>query len=239
MSTMKKKNEGICRFCMKSFSGSAIGRHLVSCKIKIQEDNKYTTYKKIKSSIYHIKISAYKAYWLHIEMNAMATLVDLDQFLRDIWLECCGHLSEFTINGVRYETSPGDDWLGMESKSMNVQLRKVLKVKDKFSYEYDFGSTTHLEGQVFAEREGLLKEKVKILARNNPYSLKCESCGAKATEICTECWQSFCNQCLIKHGCSEEMALPVVNSPRMGVCGYCGEDDFDNFMIKQSPYSGK
>ena len=232
MSTMKKRTEGICRFCMKSFSGSAIGGHLVSCRTKIQEDNKCTTNKKIKSSIYHIKISVYKAYWLHIEMNAMATLAKLDQFLRDIWLECCGHLSEFTINGIRYETSPSDDWLGMDSKSMNVQLRKVLNVKDKFSYEYDFGSTTHLEGQVLAEREGLLKEEVKILARNNPYTFKCESCDAKATEICTECWQSFCNRCLIKHKCSEEMALPVVNSPRMGVCGYCGQADFDNFAIK-------
>ena len=113
-----------------------------SLRQNIKQLNKYTTNKKVKSSIYHIKISAYKAYWLHIEMNAMATLAELDQFLRDIWLECCGHLSEFTINGIRYETSPSDDWLEMDSKSMNVQLRKVLKVKDKFSYEYDFGSTT-------------------------------------------------------------------------------------------------
>ena len=78
MSTMIKKNKGICRFCMKSFSGSAIGRHLVSCKVKKQEDSKYATNKKIKSSIYHLKISAYKSYWFHIEMNAMITLSELD-----------------------------------------------------------------------------------------------------------------------------------------------------------------
>ncbi|KON27045.1 hypothetical protein AC481_05935 [miscellaneous Crenarchaeota group archaeon SMTZ-80] len=228
---MTNKNEGICRFCMNTFSGTSMGRHLVSCEAKKQEDSRYATNKKIKSSIYHIKVSAYKAFWLHIEMNATATLDELDQFLRDIWLECCGHLSEFTINGIRYEHSPSNDGWGMKSKSMNIQLRKALNVKDKFSYEYDFGSTTYLEGQVFAEREGLLKEKVRILARNNPYIFKCESCDAKATEICMECQQFFCDQCLIEHGCSEEMALPVINSPRMGVCGYCGTSDFDNFTM--------
>lgn len=231
MSTTTKKNEGICRFCMKSFWGSAMGRHLVSCKAKKQEDSKYATNKKIKSSIYHIKISAYKAYWLHIEMNAMATLSELDQFLRAIWLECCGHLSEFTINGIRYESSPSNDGWGMESKSMNIQLKKALNMKDKFNYVYDFGSSTYLEGQVFAEREGLLKEKVRVLARNNPYAFKCENCDTKATEVCTECQHFFCERCLAKHECSEEMALPVVNSPRMGVCGYCGESDFDNFTM--------
>jgi len=36
-------------------------------------------------------------------MPARATLTDLDGFLRDIWLECCGHLSAFDIGTVRYE----------------------------------------------------------------------------------------------------------------------------------------
>ncbi len=26
-----------------------------------------------------------------------------------------------------------------------------------------------------------------------------------------------------------DSALPIVNSPRMGVCGYCGEDDVYTF----------
>ncbi len=75
-------------------------------------------------------------------------------------------------------------------------------------------------------------KKVRILALNNLHPLKCESCDSKAIEICTECMEVFCEQCLIEHGCSEEMALPVVNSPRMGVCGYCGESEFDNFTVK-------
>lgn len=50
-----------------------------------------------------------KDYWLFIEMNEKATLRDLDMFLRDIWLECCGHLSAFNIEGVSYELDLDDD----------------------------------------------------------------------------------------------------------------------------------
>jgi hypothetical protein len=47
-----------------------------------------------------------------------------------------------------------------------------------------------------------------------------------------ECDEFYCDKCLTKHECGDEMSLPVVNSPRMGVCGYCGEGDFDNFSIQ-------
>jgi hypothetical protein len=40
--------------------------------------------------------------------------------------------------------------------------------------------------------------------------------------------EGVCRFCL----CGEEMALPVVNSPRMGVCGYAGEFDFDDFSLE-------
>ena len=31
---------------------------------------------------------------------------DLDQFLRDIWLECCGHLSSFPVQGMNVDAYP-------------------------------------------------------------------------------------------------------------------------------------
>ncbi len=147
-----------------------MGRHLSACKDK----NELELKKGRKSyKIYHIKISEYKWYWLHIEIPASATLYDLDEFLRGIWLECCGHLSSFTIRGVNYDEqrlSEGYSYDKKSSPSMNKRLYSVLNVKDTFSHEYDFGSTTYLEGQVLAVREGYLgKNKIRILARNNPY----------------------------------------------------------------------
>jgi hypothetical protein len=32
----------------------------------------------------------------------------------------------------------------------------------------------------------------------------------------------LCQACAEDHECGEDMQLPVVNSPRVGVCGYAG-----------------
>src|SRR5262249_16834882 len=37
-------------------------------------------------------------YWLYLAVPFKATLENLDNFLRNIWLECCSHLSQFIIN---------------------------------------------------------------------------------------------------------------------------------------------
>jgi hypothetical protein len=60
----------------------------------------------------------------------------------------------------------------------------------------------------------------------------CDSCGKEpATQICTAHeWGEdslFCDKCGKKHGkkCSdfeEYASMPVVNSPRVGVCAYMG-----------------
>jgi hypothetical protein len=46
----------------------------------------------------------------------------------------------------------------------------------------------------------------------------------------------FCDSCAEKHE-HEEMLLPVVNSPRMGVCAYDGE--LDVFAFKPVAAPGK
>jgi len=234
---MAHKSEGVCRFCLKTFAGSVMTRHLLTCKVKKDRDSQETANAKKVYPIYHLKISSSKYYWLYLEMKAASKLSDLDQFLRDIWLECCGHLSSFTIDGVEYQdmTYHDDDFsFGEKPKSMEVKLNTVLDIGDKFEYEYDFGTTTYLEGNVLAAREGELKENVRILARNNPYTFECDECGGQATDICIECDTLFCEKCLEQHECGEEMALPVVNSPRMGLCGYTGDSDPDDFRVAEA-----
>lgn len=231
---MTMKDEGVCRFCLKTFAGRSIGRHLTACKAKKQRDLEDTKGKNPRM-LYHLKLMSYKPYWLHIELPVTAKLSELDRFLRQIWLECCGHLSEFTINGVRYSANEDSgDWWGTESKSINVHLKKVLGVKEQFVYEYDFGSTTEVVGQVYAQRAGVLKDKIRILARNTAPTFDCAKCSSEATVYCVECDAFYCAGCLSGHGCGEEMALPVVNSPRMGVCGYDGYGDFDGFDPEKS-----
>ncbi|KJV07138.1 hypothetical protein [Methylocucumis oryzae] len=52
------------------------------------------------ASLYHIVVQDKyaKDFWLHLEMNGSAKLKDLDSYLRAMWLECCRHLSEFSVS---------------------------------------------------------------------------------------------------------------------------------------------
>ena len=102
-----------------------------------------------------------------------------------------------------------------------------VKDKDKFTYIYDYASSTELVCKVLSEFK--LDENLTdpaIIARNDIPQIKCDHCDNLATEICCNCIDEgagmLCKRCLEEHKCDEEIFLPVVNSPRMGVCGYCG-----------------
>jgi len=167
-------------------------------------------------------------YWLYVEMPATATLRNLDQFLRDIWLECCGHLSAFRIAEVQYSmmtaSEAGDPWSApdWEERSMDVPVGEVLRPDMKFTYEYDFGSTTHLALRVVGERVGKAsRQQVRLLARNESPEILCERCEKKPA-VWADVFEGgvwCCDDCIEN---TEEGALPVVNSPRAGVCGYTG-----------------
>ncbi len=116
----------------------------------------------------------------------------------------------------------------VEDRSLDVPLEKVLKVGQKFSHEYDFGSTTHLNLRVVSEREGVVRDEedpVEVLARNNPPVILCKVCGKPATKVVSGYYSAeengYCDECARKSR-DYEMMLPVVNSPRVGVCGYTG-----------------
>jgi len=165
-------------------------------------------------------------FWLHLFARADATLADVDSYLRNIWLECCGHMSAFSIEGTSYSVAPMDEFA---DRPMTVKLSKVLGPKMKFKHEYDFGSTTQLALTVVAERPiPKTKEKILLAARNEMPTIPCGVCkDSPATMICSDCggyeaggW--LCDDCAKEHGCGEEMLLPFVNSPRTGVCGYTG-----------------
>jgi hypothetical protein len=119
-----------------------------------------------------------------------------------------------------------DEW-GMDEKSMRVRLDKALNPGQTCSYEYDYGTTTELRLKVISEREVEAKGKaIQVLARNSPPVILCERCGKPATNVCSQCifddkgW--LCDDCAEEHECGEEMLLPVVNSPRVGMCAYTG-----------------
>jgi hypothetical protein len=113
----------------------------------------------------------------------------------------------------------------VEDRSMEVLLEHVLNVGQKFSYIYDYGSSTYINLRVIAEREGILpnkEEPVLLLAQNTAPTFTCTVCGNPATIVTMGYFTDsiaesvFCTACANKHG-EEGRMLPIINSPRAGV----------------------
>jgi hypothetical protein len=218
---------GKCNFCGQAFSKSGMTRHLATCKARrtaIEQNGQKS------QPIFHVVIwgEHNPTYWMHLELEGRTTLSDFDQFLRDVWVECCGHLSMFVAGNQKYTSIPIDD---IADDTMDVRIKTVFKPGMTFRYDYDFGSTTELSGKVVEVREGIWtkRDSIDLMARNDPPRYLCENCEQRlATQICTFCYPPdkswFCDTCAQQeHSHHQDYMLPVVNSPRVGVCGYTGE----------------
>lgn len=223
-------SKGICAFCGQAFAKNAIAKHLAKCEQRMAADQTAgkAAKSKMPTEVDLLHLAVYDTYspdyWLHIEVPADATLKQLDTFLRDTWLECCCHLSAFTIGAQRYTVLPKYDEFG---RSMNIKIGKVFHPETVARHEYDFGTTTELTLKVVGQRKGFHeKQPVTLLARNEAPNILCQVCGKPATEVCPVCnWEGawLCDEHAKTHECGEEMLLPVVNSPRVGQCGYAGD----------------
>ncbi|MGH9941678.1 MAG: IS1096 element passenger TnpR family protein [Pyrinomonadaceae bacterium] len=236
---MRIKSTGKCAYCDGVFSRQAMGRHLATCRGKQAELAPAPQRRAATAKVFHLFVEGdgLPEYWMHLEAPARITLKDFDAFLRRTWLECCGHLSAFTIDGRRFNHVQFDDeredffrntFVGVpKDRDMNVALADALRAGLRFEHEYDFGSTTALKLKVVAEYESAVKGKsIKVLSRNDPPPISCGSCEQFATQICSMCMSEeegwLCDECAASHDCEEDYFLPLVNSPRAGVCGYEG-----------------
>ena len=254
---------GKCLYCKKEFNKSVISRHLNS------HLNKLVTGEGIS---YHIKVEFncrydFTPYFLNAWVDGTILFYDLDGFLRDIWLDCCDHLSEFNIKGERdvdyshlWEDEDDDDeeleneGEGNESEKpgnnsdefysygmtypSNSGIPKEVEIHTFFTkglvldYEYDYKRTTQLAITVYDVFPKNCPEYIVLLSRNEPFKIECDVCKVNtATKICMHCRYKpeshFCETCANKHiedcgGEEESFLLPVVNSPRVGICEYTG-----------------
>ncbi len=205
-------SQGNCYLCGKMLGKVAMKNHLLKVHNDTEGDQRYYLLK--AEGLYD------KDYWLYFDIPVSSNLSAVDQFLRNIWLECCGHMSAFT--------GPGHQEIGKNKKLYNFSVGTQLV------HEYDFGSTTESKITFVAETvRAKQKNAVRLLARNVPPEYSCSQCGRHADYICAECmWEVdnpvYCAACVEEH--EHEMILPVTNSPRMGVCGYEGEYDRFTFV---------
>jgi hypothetical protein len=217
---MGKTSTGICTCCGKELSKTAVAKHLQNCPERALDDGDERYF------LIRVQGRYSPEYWLYFEASADETLTNLDGCLRDIWLECCGHMSLFKIGNQIYTSHPDRSY---GEKSMRAKLGDLLYKGLIFRHEYDMGSTTELTIKVVGERFGAkpASPAIELLARNIAPVILCSECGNAAAEnVCSECQYNgsgwLCETCSTNHECGEDMLLPVVNSPRVGVCGYTG-----------------
>ncbi|MBL4651338.1 MAG: hypothetical protein JKY53_00525 [Flavobacteriales bacterium] len=190
-------------------------------------------------------------YFLHLWVNGTCTFDKIDAFLRGIWLECCGHMSAFrmaknasndagmfdTIDAFEHlnagDTHKYNDLMTAANGQIPIEDKLMEHAQKglKIEYEYDFGSSTELDITVVNEYPIVAPQKLFLMTRNEPINFPCVSCGKNnAIEICTSCScdgaAEYCAKCAKIHTKEcvdfDEYSMPLVNSPRAGVCGYTG-----------------
>ncbi len=216
------QTKGQCGYCERDFAKGGMIRHLTSCPRR-REVTAASGKRSAKSEkLFHLRIQdAWRVdYWLDVEMSESATLQQLDLYLRAIWLECCGHMSRFSIGG----------WEGAEIP-VNRRVDRVLEPGVELTHIYDFGESSETLVKVAAVREGrpTTRHPIALMARNIPPEFQCIECERPASRLCVECsieeevWGTLCGRHIETHPHdSYGEPIPLVNSPRLGMCGYEG-----------------
>ncbi len=205
----KRGSFGVCQLCSERKGKGAMVGHLKRCLPASRASSRPPAH------VLLLRAQGGPTYWLDLVATQEAKLKDIDRLLRSVWLECCGHLSEF-YSGAHHKVS------------MNTRIGDAFtSVGSRLGYVYDFGSSTELVVGLSGFAEAGSGNPVRVVARNEPPTWPCDMCDQPATAVCSQCVYEGGGFCCTEHGdghdCGEEMLLPVVNSPRMGVCGYTGE----------------
>lgn len=218
-----KRTKGECVFCGRAMTSGGLIRHLKACDqrqeaIRDADQNKKSG---LNQMLYHLQIkNAWSSdFWLHLEINGKATLGKLDGYLRAIWLECCGHLSQFSLGRERWGTEI----------SMSRKIEQVLEPGMELTHIYDFGTSTETAIKAVDVREGkpLGKHPIYLMARNAMPEVACEICDKPAHRLVEDYDYggliALCEKHVDKYS-DEDYSEPfeLVNSPRTGVCGYVG-----------------
>jgi hypothetical protein len=218
----RPENPGTCAYCGDIITKRGVVKHLDKCPKRQEAHSAAEASSRPVEMLWHLRVQdAYdKDFWLDLEMVGSASLDKLDKYLRAIWLECCGHLSKFTIGG----------WGGQDIGKAR-QANAIFEPGIALRHLYDFGTTSETDIKVVGFREGIVptKHPIALLARNRMPEFACQECGQPAQWLCIECVYEednsgyLCDDHMEEHP-HENYGKPMslVNSPRTGMCGYDG-----------------
>jgi hypothetical protein len=217
-----KQSKGACGFCGAEIAANAVTKHLSVCQGRQAAIEKAARKKAAPESLFHLHVrdAAISEFWLHLEMRGSGTLNALDSYLRGIWLECCGHASQFSVGG----------W-GGDAIAKTRKIGQVFEPELELTHIYDFGTSSETLIKAVGVREGVpvSARPIALLARNLMPECRCIECRQPASWLCMECvteeeqWGTLCDKHAQTHP-HKNYGKPIrlVNSPRLGMCGYTG-----------------
>lgn len=219
------QSRGKCAFCGHETTKGSMVRHLVKCSQRKAQIEYAEEAAQAPEILHHLRVQDAHGieFWLDLEVRGSAKLKDIDRYLRTIWLECCGHLSRFSIGG----------WQGKEI-GKGQEVDKVFQPGVEVTHIYDFGTSSVTLIKDVGQRMGvpLTAKPIVLMARNVMPEAICRECGSPATHFCMECLQeedlppTLCAEHAATHP-HDDYGEPVelLNSPRVGMCGYEGPAD--------------
>lgn len=217
-----RQSKGACIYCAAEFAKGGALKHLASCAARRAVTVTAQSRQAGSETLHHLRVQDARRseFWLHLEVRGSSTLKDVDFYLRRIWLECCGHMSQFSIGG----------WLGREiPKSRRVE--EVFGWEGKLTHLYDFGTSSETLLRTVGLREGrpTTKHPVALMARNRIPEARCIDCALPAAWLCRECLTkeekrgTLCDEHARAHPHTNYgRPIRLVNSPRLGMCAYDG-----------------
>ncbi|MCI0489157.1 MAG: plasmid pRiA4b ORF-3 family protein [Blastocatellia bacterium] len=221
----RKQPKGTCLYCGQEMAKGGMSKHLSACPKRQAAIEKAGSKKIGNETLYHLRVEPVwpSDFWLDLEVRGSSTLEVLDHYLRAIWLECCGHMSQFSVGG----------WRGKEI-SMKRSIEAVFKPGVELTHIYDFGTSSETLIKVAGTREGkpTTARSIALMARNLMPEAVCIECEQPATHLCQECIAeedvsgTLCKKHAKTHPHDDYGdPMPLVNSPRLGMCGYEGPAD--------------
>ena len=217
----QKRTRGKCTYCQREMTRAGMGKHMADCPVRTHAIAEANNGDGKLQPLYHLQVQdAWGGdFWLHLEMNGEATLKQLDRYLRAIWLECCGHLSEFYLER-EYGTKAAmtrkiEQALSPGSVVSHLRFRHVFK--------------NHCQNAWGSARQAADAPPDCADGPQQPAGVYVHDVRKPATYICLQCLNEdeatgeLCDVHVKKHPHHDYGdPLPLVNSPRSGMCGYEG-----------------
>ena len=247
---------GWCHICGDVIRANDAKAHTQTC-IMYKAQRRYTVRKMDKRYARSMPImiwvrSEQLQHWMILVVQPTTSLRQLDHFLRDQWLECCGHLSQFEIGQTTYSSCvPGpdddptfdNDLTEDNDQHMVHTVEETISHGQRFNYEFDYGDTTCLNLEHVAalpipyhyvpefinpprQAEHYTEEFITVMARNRPTE-RCYTCRETAQ------WRYHENPYV---EVPPEQGRPIVAPPYF--CNACAPDDIALVALRNTPRSG-